>query len=202
MPRLFTAVPLPSHLADALSRCQQPLPGARWLEPADYHLTLRFAGDIDNRTAREFADALSRVDVDPFEMRLDGFGVFGAKDPRTLWAGVAAGPALAALQRANESAARAAGLKPERQHFKPHVTVARLRHAAPDPVANFLQRNASMKSPGFLVDHFGLYSSKPKSGGGPYVLEEKFPLAGSYWLDESEADDAGDQSAWRSHDRA
>ena len=178
MPRLFAAIPLPAAVAGALARFQQPLPGAKWIDPNDYHLTLRFAGDVDNIVAREFADFLRRIDINVFEMRLTGFGAFGGNDPRVLWAGVDAGPELVALQRAVETAARSAGLKPERQQFKPHVTVARLRHSRPDAVSKFLERHAGARSPVFLVDSFALFSAKPRTGGGPYVIEETFPLAG------------------------
>ena len=83
------------------------------MEPENLHLTLRFAGDIDNAHAREFADRLAGISVDAFEMRLVGLGAFGGNEPRSIWAGVEAGPELEALARANERAARAAGLPPE-----------------------------------------------------------------------------------------
>ena len=61
MPRLFTAIRLPADIAMQLARFKTPLPGARWVEPADYHLTLRFLGDVEIPIAREFADNLSRI---------------------------------------------------------------------------------------------------------------------------------------------
>lgn len=51
MPRLFTGIELPEDLRDDLADMEQPLPGARWIDTDDMHITLRFVGDIDNRTA-------------------------------------------------------------------------------------------------------------------------------------------------------
>lgn len=181
MLRLFAAIPLPPDVASSLESVRQPLPGAKWVDTADYHLTLRFAGDVDNLVAREFADFLRRIDLSAFQMRLAGFGAFGGNDPRVLWAGVEAGPDLISLQRDVENAARSSGMKPERQQFKPHVTIARLRHSRAEAVSRFLERHAGARSRWFQVDHFALYSAKPRTGGGPYVIEETFPLAGFHW---------------------
>ncbi|HRN85592.1 MAG TPA: RNA 2',3'-cyclic phosphodiesterase, partial [Hyphomicrobium sp.] len=86
MPRLFTALALPPALADQLAELAMPLAGARWIEPEDMHITLRFAGDIDNPTAREFHAALSAIEEPAFTLKLSGFGAFGGQQPRTLWA--------------------------------------------------------------------------------------------------------------------
>ena len=51
MPRLFTALELPDDVADELALNRGGLFGAHWLEPDDYHITLRFMGDIDARLA-------------------------------------------------------------------------------------------------------------------------------------------------------
>ncbi len=178
MLRLFTAIALPNALADELASFATPLAGARWIEPEDMHLTLRFAGDIDNATACEFHAGLSAIDEPAFSLRLAGFGAFGGQQPRTLWAGVEDNPWLDQLARANERAARMAGLKPEKHGFKPHVTLARLKGTRPEAVARVLETLGAFRSAPFSVDRFSLYSSRPKVGGGPYVIEESFALRG------------------------
>ena len=188
MPRLFTSIPIPSDIAGQLAKFRQPLPGARWLEPADFHLTLRFAGDVDSSAAREFSDNLSRINLHAFEITLEGFGVFGGHDPHTLWAGVSNNPALNELQRATERAARSAGLPPEPRQFKPHVTIARFRSTRVQEVVRFLERNASAKSASIEVENFLLMSAKPRTGGGPYVVEQEFPLTSYFWDEEDEAE--------------
>lgn len=179
MPRLFTAIALPPDLADQLASLAMPLPGARWIAPEDMHITLRFAGDIDNLAAREFHAALASIDEPAFTLRLSGFGAFGGQQPKTLWAGVAESPWLDALARANDRAARSAALAHSKHPFKPHVTLARLKGTRPDTVARALEQLGAFESRPFSVEEFLLMSSKPKVGGGPYVIEDAFALQGA-----------------------
>ncbi|MBU1212714.1 MAG: RNA 2',3'-cyclic phosphodiesterase [Alphaproteobacteria bacterium] len=178
MPRLFTAIELPEEIREDLGDLEQPLPGVRWIDMDDLHLTLRFAGDIDKRTANEFAGFLAGIDVSAFPMRLSGLGTFGGREPRILWAGVDAGEELERLARANERAARNAGLDPALRTFKPHITLARLKNAQPERLARYLQKHGAFRTEPFYVTHFTLFSSKPNTGGGPYLVEEEFPLFG------------------------
>ena len=179
MPRLFTAIDLPRNVRDQLAALSAPLPGAHWVPPENFHISLRFAGDIDPRRAREFADALAHIDHDVFALRIEGVGIFGGNDPRALWAGVGPSPALDALQRAHDRAARNAGLPPDNRAFKPHVTLARLRHARIDALTGFLEHHALLRSRTFVVERFALMSSRPQTGGGPYGIEENYPLRGA-----------------------
>lgn len=178
MPRLFTAIELPEPLREDLAALEVPLPGAVWTPEDNLHITLRFAGDVDNRVADEFAAELDAIELDAFSLRLSGVGAFGGQDPRILYADVAPSPALEALARAHERAARNAGLPPEKRTFKAHVTLARLRRRPVDAVVRFLQRNARFASAPFAVTRFVLMSSRPKTGGGPYVEEASYPLQG------------------------
>lgn len=179
MPRLFTGLIIPEDIRDELAETEQPLPGASWIESDNLHLTLRFAGDLDNRAAQEFADSLARIEIDVFSLRVEGVGVFGGQEPRTLWAGVCASDPLDALARAHERAARSAGLAPDARPFKAHVTLARLRHPHIAGLTSILERFALYRSRTFVIDSFALFSSRPKTGGGPYVVEETFPLRGA-----------------------
>ncbi len=179
MLRLFTGLELPSDVRDELTGLNQPLPGARWVDDDNLHITLRFAGDIDNRVAADFADALAHIQDDVFELRFKGLGAFGGHDPKILWAGVEPSVKLDALARAHERAARSAGLPPEKRTFKAHVTLARLNYTGPEAVARWLQQNGAFRSRPFVVERFVLLSSRPRVGGGPYAVEEAYPLRGS-----------------------
>ncbi len=88
MPRLFSAIELPDDVRGELRQLHLPMPNARWLSPQDYHLTLRFAGDIDTSLAREFAANLAGIDFDAFFIRLSGLGAFGGNEPHNVWVGV------------------------------------------------------------------------------------------------------------------
>ena len=192
MPRLFTAIEIPDDVRARLARLKSPLPGAKWVDPELLHISLRVAGDIDNLSAREFADALSQIGGSAFEITIADLGAFGGNDPRVLWAGVEGGPELETLHRANERAARIAGLPVDGRGFKPHVTLARLRHARADTIARFLGRHGAIRFEPFLVDRFVLMSSRPNIGGGPYVIEETFSLA--WAADEMDWPEAGESS--------
>lgn len=174
MPRLFTAVEIPEIVRSQLSLVRGNLAGAKWVETEDMHLTIRFFGDIGNLEADEIVSALERVDFTPFEVRITDLGVFGGRDPRAIYAGIADCEELNVLQRASERAARSAGLPPETRAFKPHITLARLKNAKPDLVARFLSARPPLQAWPFTVEQFALMSSRPGVGGGPYVREEHF----------------------------
>lgn len=186
MPRLFAGIEIPEELSEELAGLEQPLPGVRWVDPDNHHITLRFFGDVSNRTAGELVDSLALIDRDLFHVKVSGLGTFGKKEPISLWAGVEACDELIRLQAATEKAARAAGLAPEKRSFRPHITVARLNRPHEFALARFLQRNAAFSAEPFVVPRFVLYSAKPHTGGGPYVVEQRFPLKGGSWDDEEE----------------
>ena len=176
MPRLFTGLEIPEAIRLRLSLIRAPLSGAKWIEAENMHITLRFVGDIDGRTADDFADALADVHARPFSLTVHGAGAFGGREPRVLWAGISAPPELDALYRAHERAARAAGLEPDPRDFRPHVTLARLRRTRPQAVARFLEENGDLRMEPFTVRRFVLLSARPGSGGGPYVVEAAYPF--------------------------
>ena len=69
MPRLFTGLEIPAEIGQTLSNLRGGLPGARWIDPENYHVTLRFIGDIDGVSANEIASLLFRVNRKPFEVK-------------------------------------------------------------------------------------------------------------------------------------
>jgi 2'-5' RNA ligase len=180
MPRLFSAIEIPRSIAERLTMLRSGLSGARWIDPENYHLTLRFIGDVDGATARDFTNALGAIDVPPFELRLNGLGSFGGNKPRAIFADLAPSAALETLQRAHERAAREAGLPPESRNFKPHVTLARLRGTRADAVAAYLERQGGVEAESFTVNRFVVYSSRNSVGGGPYVIEAAYDLEGAH----------------------
>ncbi|MGD9502936.1 MAG: RNA 2',3'-cyclic phosphodiesterase [Methyloceanibacter sp.] len=176
MPRLFSAIEIPGNVAQRLTMLRAGLTGARWIDPENYHLTLRFIGDVDGATARDFTAALGEIMAEPFELKLRGLGSFGGGKPRAIFAGISPSQGLEALQRANERAAREAGLPPEGRNYKPHVTLARLKGARAEAVAAYLGRQGDIGPESFTVSRFVLYSSRNSVGGGPYVVEAAYPL--------------------------
>jgi RNA 2',3'-cyclic 3'-phosphodiesterase len=152
------------------------LPGARWIDPENYHLTLRFIGDIDDAWARDIAGLLGRVQRRPFELRLDGLSSFGGRKPRALVASVTPVPQLLELQAEHERLLQRLGLEPEGRKYIPHVTLARLRDTSSWQVADYLSARGHFRSATFEVSRFVLFSSRSSVGGGPYVVEADYPL--------------------------
>ncbi|HEY9215284.1 MAG TPA: RNA 2',3'-cyclic phosphodiesterase [Ancylobacter sp.] len=176
MPRLFTALEIPTEVADNLALLRGGLPGARWISPEFYHVTLRFIGDVDHAVARDAAAALDEIDRFGFDLTLDGVDQFGNHKPRAVFVGVKANSALNDLQAEHERLLKRIGLPPEGRNFRPHVTLARLRDAAPRQVADYLALRGYFRSPTFQVSRFVLFSSRDSVGGGPYRVEAAYPL--------------------------
>lgn len=179
MPRLFTALEIPREAALSLSLLRGGLPGARWIDVENYHLTLRFIGDVEGHVADEIADALDRVRRPAFTLTLSGVGAFGSKKPHSVYAGAAASPDLSALQAEIERICQRLGLPADPRKFTPHVTLARLRNASPADVATYLSARGNFSTLPFRVGRFVLMSSRDSVGGGPYVVEEAWPLLGA-----------------------
>ena len=176
MPRLFIGLEIPDDVGHALSLLRGGLPGARWIDPENYHLTLRFIGDIDDALARDIAGLLGRVQRRPFELRLDGLTSFGGRKPRAVVASITAVAPLLELQAEQERLLQRLGLEPEGRKYIPHVTLARLRETSSWQVADYLSARGHFRSAAFEVSRFVLFSSRSSVGGGPYVVEAAYPL--------------------------
>ena len=176
MPRIFTGLEVPADVGTSLSMLRGGLPGARWIEPENYHITLRFIGDVDDALAREIAYMLGQVRRRSFELRLDGLSSFGGRKPRAVVAAIPPVSPLVDLQAEQERMMQRIGLEPEGRKFTPHVTLARLRDTSSHDVAEFLSARGGFRSAPFEVSNFVLFSSRASVGGGPYVVEADYPL--------------------------
>ncbi len=178
MPRLFTGLAIPPDLAAELALMRGGLTGARWVDVADYHLTLRFIGDIDIGTAEEVHELLCGINRKPFTVRLEGLDYFGGDKPRAIVAKVQTSPALMDLQAEQERLLRRIGLAPEPRRYTPHVTLARMRNSPQGAVAHYLGTRGFLTRQ-FEAETFVLYSARDSVGGGPYVVEAEYPLLGA-----------------------
>jgi RNA 2',3'-cyclic 3'-phosphodiesterase len=178
MPRLFTGLEIPHDIAFTLSLKKGGLPGARWIDKDNYHITLRYVGEVDNRVTGEIIDTLQRFkSFERFVLRLDRLGSFGGGKPRALYAGAEANDALTRLQAAQERAFQRIGLAPDSRKFSPHVTLARLKSTTPGELARYFEETLRFEPLSFSVGRFVLFSSRESVGGGPYLIEQVFDLA-------------------------
>ena len=176
MPRLFVALRPPSAVRQHLQNIMHGLPGARWQDDDQLHITLRFIGDVDYNLADDIAAALARIDAPALTLSLHGVGAFDRRGRvDALWAGVTPPDAIATLHKKVDRACISVGLPPEGRTYLPHITLARFGRNAP-LIEPFLAANPELKSPTFTLDHFGLYESTLGHEGAVYHLAERYPL--------------------------
>ncbi|MBW8270870.1 RNA 2',3'-cyclic phosphodiesterase [Caldovatus aquaticus] len=176
--RLFVGLALPEAVRTQLAGLAGGIPGARWVPPENYHLTLRFIGEVESWRAQEIDDALSAIRARPLELRLRGIGTFEkAGRVQTLWVGVEKTEGLIHLQGKVETALQRVGLEPERRRFSPHVTLARCEKVtAAEKLAAFVQGNNLFRAAPVVVDRFCLFSSRLGKEQAVYAIEAEYAL--------------------------
>ncbi len=184
MIRLFVALTLPERLRTRLAGLGGGVPGARWIEPANLHLTLRFIGETEEGALSDLDAELARIDAAGFDLVLDGVGQFGTgRKVHSLWAGVDRNEALLHLQAKVESAVVRAGFAPEPRKFQAHVTLARLRDPNPERVMRFLAGNNLFRSQPEAITSFTLYRSYRSRSGADYERLADYALSGPGQID-------------------
>jgi 2'-5' RNA ligase len=133
--RIFLSFDPPEEIRAALaafqSELRKNLPGLRWVDPALFHSTITFLGDVPAPTVAELLPEIAAVARahPPFDVTYEGVGVFpNARRPNVLWVGsVPSGESLAGLKAALDEVVRRRGIAVEERPFRPHLTLARFR---------------------------------------------------------------------------
>lgn len=176
MIRLFVGIELPGDLRDTLSMLERGIPGARWVDADNFHITLRFIGAVAEDEADDIDAALSALRYAPFSLSLAGVGHFGKlRKARSVWAGVTPAEALSHLRSKVESAIVRAGFPAEERRFRPHVTLARIKGETGHHVANFLSEHGDFRSAPFVVQSFSLFQSRLTRYGAMYEPLCRYP---------------------------
>ena len=155
--RLFVGVELEGPVAEkaasaALALKQRlaetaPRFVARWVPPANLHITVWFIGEVPEPRADEVVEALRpRLDLPAFRLALRGCGAFPPSGaPRVLWIGVGAGTAeMQDLYARIEARLTPLGFAAERRPYSPHLTIARVKDPGPAPPRALRQTIASI----------------------------------------------------------
>jgi len=176
--RLFVGVELPWLLRERLSMLAGVgLPGARWVPPENYHLTLRFIGETPRHRAEDIDSALAALSARSFSLTMAGVGTFTKGGRSTaLWAGVERNPQLDHLQNKIETALQRCGLEPERRRFQPHVTLARLDNVPEGKLVSYVQAHNLFRAEPVPVQHFTLFSSRLGKEASVYTAEVEYGL--------------------------
>lgn len=180
MHRLFIGLCPPPDIRAQLLALMTGVPGARWQDDAQLHLTLRYVGEVDRRLANDIAEMLAGMRAAAPAMALNGVGMF-ARGGRAnaLWAGITPAAPLAALHKKLDHALVRLGLAPEGRAYLPHITLARLARGdgAGPAIEAFLARHTGLSSAPFCLDALILYESHLGADGAHYEPVARFPLA-------------------------
>lgn len=175
--RLFVALDLPWEIRERLAMLAGGISGAKWVNPDNYHITLRFIGETPAHRAEEADLALAGVRARGFDLTIGGIGTFH-KGGRTtaLWAGVERSEPLEFLQNKIETALQRAGWEAERKRFQPHVTLARIDNVPEAKLAAFVQANNLFRAQPIAIRHFTLFSSRLGKEQPVYTPEAEYAL--------------------------
>ena len=177
--RLFTAIALPEdvrrQLAAQLERAPALPAGVRLAPPQQWHITLRFIGEVGEGHGAAIQRALGAVRAAPFTLQLGRFGSFGGT---VLWVGVQAEvDALRTLHAAISVALESAGIAPEKRRFAAHLTLARARRPLPRPLlADWCAAQQAWRSTPFAVRNFALYRSELHPAGARHSVLQRYAL--------------------------
>jgi 2'-5' RNA ligase len=132
--RCFVALDLPTpvcnYLAGLAARFEKK-GKVKWVPPDQLHLTLVFAGDVDEPTVDALREAVRTIAVPKLSLSLQGLGHFPERgEPRVVWVALGGDlEALTALQAELAGQAERLGVPREKRGFVPHVTLGRVRSA-------------------------------------------------------------------------
>lgn len=177
--RLFTGIRIPAALQERLGSLQSGVPGARWVTPEHFHITLGFLGDVEESSLNDVHDVLVGIGGTGFALTLSGTGSFGTRAPKVLWAGLEPSPALEELQKKIVGRLDRAGFMPETRKFSAHVTLAYMRaarNARPVNLAPWFERTAPFLAAPFEVTGFTLMESRMGTGGSHYIDLHDYPF--------------------------
>ncbi|WP_102222690.1 RNA 2',3'-cyclic phosphodiesterase [Acidimangrovimonas sediminis] len=176
--RVFVALDPPEDIREALDRLALMLPLPRRVARENLHLTLAFLGPQPDPALEELDRELQDLHAPPFEIALQGLGLFGGTRPRAAWAGVVPCPALDTLQAQVAAAARRAGTMPEARRFVPHVTLGRFppRAVLAPGLEQALVTLGDFRAGPWPVGDLTLFESLLHPEGARYTPLARYPL--------------------------
>jgi RNA 2',3'-cyclic 3'-phosphodiesterase len=189
--RLFIAVTVPEDIKTEIEKTQAALRRAlpkecvRWTKREQFHLTLKFLGNVDAQRVGPLVDGV-RAACQGFaalELRAERVGFFpDLRSPRVVWAGVSdAREQLPLLQRAIEAACRDFTAEEAKEHFAGHVTLGRikgLRRAEAEVLAGLASDLAARRFGAWTAAGIDLIRSQLSPNGAQYTTLAAIPLAG------------------------
>ena len=177
MLRLFVGIPLPPAQALALSRICLGLHGVRWVDPGNFHVTIRFIGEVDEGLAAEIDEVLANCHVPRFSLAVAGLDIFGPPEkPRAVLATLDREPGLYRLHEKVGTLLGRLGVPPDYRRFIPHVTLAYCARPNAAEIQGFLAANNLLRLEPFDVTNFQLIRSYLTKAGSHYEEVAAYPL--------------------------
>jgi len=153
--RLFIAISIPEPVRDEIIRVQEellplvPRGVARWTRPDQFHLTLRFLGDVPADGVEDLKKSAGAVcrNARPLSLRAEGIGFFpNLRAPRVIWVGINDGAGrLVDLQQQIETAVGPFSPEPGEKNFTGHVTLGRLKNPRPADTRDLAARAQTLE---------------------------------------------------------
>lgn len=176
--RCFVAVEIPEPIQALLKPVQTHLQsqihkGTSWTKPGNFHLTLKFLGDVHPEAIHDVSEALQRV-IDrhpPFSIDFGGIGAFpNLARPRVIWIGIKQGAStVTRLAKLVNHELTQLGFSTDNR-FHPHLTLARLRTATNlEPIKNILRKYDTIVGGSMRVKEIALMQSQLHRNGAIYT---------------------------------
>jgi len=136
MTRLFVAIEIPVSLSDDIALVQKRMKESSaqmtFVSPSLMHITLKFIGEVDERSVHSFSSALSTVSHAPFSLSTKGIEFNNKRQPRVAWLRMHTVSALLELVEKVEQVLVPLGIEKESRRYHPHITIARIKQASPE----------------------------------------------------------------------
>ncbi len=156
----------------------------RWVAPDNLHWTLQFLGEVDDTDLYSICREVKRAaaEIEPFQLGSRCVAAFPSNEkPRTVWLGAGeGGEALYQLQDSIEARMADLGFRPERQRFKPHLTIGRVQQGVHGGAAltERLAELADFDGGKMEIDEVLIYGSELTREGPTYHVLGRAPLMG------------------------
>lgn len=182
--RLFAGIAIAGHVLENLARVLKqlrPLAPLHWSPIENLHITSKFIGEWPETRLDQVESALDEVKTpNAFELSISSFGYFpNPGNPRTLFAAVHSGPALAELANRIDESLRPLGIAREDRVYSPHLTLAKIKHEDIRELRDHIANMTNFDFGTFRVNQFHLFLSKVGPKGSVYSSLATYPLTAS-----------------------
>lgn len=183
--RTFIAIDLTAEIKNELAQAVRLLkPVAAWIKwvvPENYHLTLKFLGEVSESRLEMIRTVLEEVAGRhrSFRLTVKGAGSFppGQNKMRVIWVGIEAGPDLLALQSDLEDSLSQQGFEREERPFSPHLTIGRAREPQAQVRLKAELEKLGTKEFGIMeVKEISLFESRLRPEGPEYKIISRHHL--------------------------